>query len=98
MHGFEDFWRFELKTDLEFSDDDVPEGGTATAYLRKANDGGCAWTPCDAITFTVCDSMGMFEGTGRDSGGLNGRGVGSRGVCKFFADSGNWEIIQMECP
>ncbi len=99
LHGMEDIWRFELKTDLEVDDSgDVPEGGTATAYLRKANDATCEWTPCDVITFTVCDSMGMFEGTGRDSGGLDGRGMGSRGIAKYWADSRSWEIIQMECP
>ena len=99
LHGFEDIWRFELKTDLDVDDSGaVPQGGTATAYLRKAAVGECDWDACDAITFTVCDSMGMFTGSGRDGGGLNGRGVGSRGLCKWFADSRSWEIIQMECP
>ena len=110
LHGAEDLWRFELKTDIEPTTDTVPEGGSAVAYLRQGVPDGeatssgsgadcsCDWFACDTITFVVCDSMGMFEGTGRDSGGKDGRGVGARGVCKWFADSRRWEIIQMECP
>lgn len=101
IHRCEEFLRFELKDDLAPTDDTVPVGGHATVYLRQGTPNQAAedtWYSCDAIEFEVYDSMGMFEGTGRTSGGLNGRGVGNRGVCKWFADSRRMEIFQMECP
>ena len=67
-------------------------GGSATVGLQVWN--GSGWTEDDAeTTFTVYDYQQRFSKMATASGD-----VGARGIARYMADKGAWEILDMQIP